>query len=47
MHVFMSWARTTLSNVDNRLGRTERHFDALLIGIMAVLALASAFLFSQ
>jgi cell division protein FtsL len=47
MHVFMSWARSTLTNVDRTLGRTERHFDALLVVVMLVLALASIFLFSQ
>ncbi len=47
MHVFMSWARSTFATVDHRLGRTERHFDALLVAVMLMLALASAVLFSQ
>ena len=47
MHVFMSWARSTFAAVDHKLGRTERHFDALLVAVMLMLAVASIFLFSQ
>ena len=47
MKVMMSWARSTLANVDSRLGRTERQFDVLLVAVMVVLAVASIFLFSQ
>ena len=47
MIVMMSWARSTLANVDSKLSRTERHYDVLLIAVMVVLALASIFLFSR
>ena len=47
MHVMMSWARSTLANVDSKLGHTERHFDVVLAVVMLALALASIFLFSQ
>jgi hypothetical protein len=47
MNVMMSWARSTLANVDSKLGRTERHYDLLLGAVMVVLLLASIFLFSQ
>lgn len=47
MKVMMSWARSTLANVDTRLGRSERHFDYLLVAAMVLLALASIVLFSQ
>ena len=47
MNVIMSWARSTLANVDSKLGRTEHHFDMILIAVMVVLALASIFMFSQ
>ena len=47
MNVMMSWARSTLANVDSKLSRTERHYDVLLIAVMVVLALASIFLFSR
>lgn len=47
MNVMMSWARSTLANVDSKLGRSERRFDVLLVAVMVVLALASIFLFSR
>jgi len=47
MNVMMSWARSTLANVDSKFGRTERHYDVLLVAVMVVLALASIFLFSR
>jgi hypothetical protein len=47
MKVMMSWARSTIANVDTKLGQSERHFDYVLIGIMLLLAVASIVLFSQ
>ncbi|MFN8026719.1 MAG: hypothetical protein U0W40_10335 [Acidimicrobiia bacterium] len=47
MKVMMSWARSTMANVDTKLGHTEKHFDYMLVGVMVLLALASIFLFSQ
>ncbi len=47
MNVMMSWARSTMATVDSKLGRTERHFDVLLVAVMIALAVASIFLFSQ
>jgi len=47
MKVMMIWARSTMANVDTKLGHTERHFDFMLIGVMVLLAVASIFLFSQ
>jgi hypothetical protein len=46
MHVFMSWARSTVSNVERTLGRSENYFDRILIGVLVLLAVAIAFLFS-
>jgi hypothetical protein len=47
MKVIMSWARSTLANVDAKLGQSEQHFDYLLVGVILLLALASVYLFSQ
>jgi hypothetical protein len=47
MKVMMSWARSTLANVDTKLGHSEEHFDYVLVGVILLLALASVFLFSQ
>ena len=47
MHVFMSWARSTVANIDRNLGRAEDHFDRILLGVLVVLAVAVAFLFLQ
>ena len=47
MKVMMSWARSTMANVDTKLGDSERHFDVMLVGVIVLLALASIFLFSQ
>ncbi|MET0421390.1 MAG: hypothetical protein ABW073_06775 [Acidimicrobiia bacterium] len=47
MDVFMSWARSTVSNIEYKLGRSERYFDRMLIGVMIGLAIAITFLFTQ
>ena len=46
MHVFMSWARSTVTQVERSLGRSEDYFDRILIGVVTLLALAIAFLFA-
>ena len=46
MHVFMSWARSTVSNVERTLGRSETYFDRILIGVLVLLAIAIALLFA-
>jgi hypothetical protein len=45
MSVLMSWARSTLANVEHRLGRSDRSFDHLLAAVLLLLAFAIAFLF--
>jgi len=45
MSVMMSWARSTLANVEHSLGRSDRNFDRLLVGVLVLLAFAIAFLF--
>ena len=47
MSVFMSWARSTVANVEQSLGRSERYFDRILIGVLVSLAIAIAVLFTQ
>jgi hypothetical protein len=42
----MSWARSTVTQVERSLGRTEDYFDRILIGVVALLALAIVFLFT-
>ena len=45
MHVFMSWARSTVSNVERTLSHSENYFDRILTGVLVLLAIAVAFLF--
>jgi hypothetical protein len=47
MNVFMSWARSTIANVEHTLGRSERYFDRILIGVLVALVVAIAVLFTQ
>jgi hypothetical protein len=46
MHVFMRWARSTVTQVERSLGRSEDYFDRILIGVVTLLALAIVFLFA-
>ena len=46
MSVLMSWARSTLASVDHALGRSDRWYDRILIGVMVLLAFAIVFLFT-
>ena len=46
MSVLMSWARSTLANVEHALGRSDRLFDRMLIGVLVLLALAIVVLFA-
>jgi hypothetical protein len=45
MSVLMSWARSTLANVEHALGRTDRWFDRILVGVLVLLALAVVLIF--
>jgi len=45
MHVFMSWARSTVTNIERTLGRSEDYFDRILVGVLILLAVAVAYLF--
>jgi hypothetical protein len=45
MSVLMSWARSTLANVEGALGRSDRWFDRLLVGTLVLLACAIVLLF--
>jgi hypothetical protein len=47
MSVFLSWARSTVANLDRALGRTDQWFDRILVGVLVLLVIAVAFLFSQ
>jgi hypothetical protein len=45
MSVMMSWARSTLANVEHTLARSDRNFDRLLVGVLVLLVLAIVLLF--
>jgi hypothetical protein len=45
MSVMMSWARSTLASVEHSLARSDRNFDRLLVGVLALLAVAIVLLF--
>jgi hypothetical protein len=45
MSVMMSWARSTLANVEHALGRSDRWFDRMLVGVLVLLAFAVVVLF--
>jgi hypothetical protein len=47
MSVFLSWARSTVANMDRALGRTDEWFDRILVGVLVLLVVAVAFLFTQ
>ena len=47
MSLFMSWARSTVANVEHALGRSESWFDRILVGVLILLAFAVVFLFAQ
>jgi hypothetical protein len=45
MSVLMSWARSTLANVEHALGRSDRWFEHMLVGVLVLFAAAILFLF--
>ena len=45
MSVMMSWARSTLANMEHSLARSDRNTDRLLVGVLVLLAFAIVFLF--
>jgi hypothetical protein len=45
MSVMMSWARSTLANVEHSLSPAGRNLDRMLVGVLLLLAFAIAFLF--
>ena len=47
MDTFLSWARSTVANVEHTLGRSDRYFDRILVGVIVGLAVAIALLFLQ
>ena len=47
MDMMMSWARSTVANLEHTLGRTDAWYDGILVGVLALLAVAVVFLFVQ
>jgi hypothetical protein len=45
MSVLMSWARSTLANVEHSLGRSDQWFDRMLVGVLVLLAFAVVCIF--
>jgi hypothetical protein len=46
MSVLMSWARSTLANVEHSLGGSDRVFDRVLAGVLVLLVFAIVLLFA-
>ena len=42
----MSWARSTVTQIERSLGRSENYFDRILIGVLALLVVAVLLLFT-
>ena len=45
MELFVSWTRSTVANIERKLAHADDHFDHLLIGVIALLAIVVAVLF--
>ena len=45
MELFVSWTRSTVSNIERTLSHADDYFDRILIGVIALLALVVAILF--
>jgi hypothetical protein len=47
MSVLMSWARSTLANVEHNLGKSNRWFDRMLVGVLVLLVIGVVFIFTS
>jgi hypothetical protein len=47
MSVLMSWARSTLANVEHALHRSDHAFEKVLIGVLLLFALAIVLVFTM
>ena len=47
MSVLMSWARSTLANVEHALSRSDHSFERVLIGVLLLFALAIVLVFTM
>ena len=45
MELFVSWTRSTVANIEQRLAHADDHFDRILIAVIALLAIAGVVLF--
>jgi hypothetical protein len=45
MELFVSWTRSTVSNIERTLSHADDYFERILIGVIALLALVVAILF--
>ena len=43
----MSWARSTVANLEQKLGRGEDYFGRIFVGVLALLALAIVLIVTQ
>lgn len=47
MSVFLSWARSTVANLEQKLGRGEDYFGRIFVGVLLLLALAIVLIVTQ
>jgi hypothetical protein len=47
MELLVSWTRSTVANIERSLSRADNYFDKILVVVLALLAVAVAFLFMQ
>ena len=45
MELLASWTRSTVNNIERSLSHADDYFDRILIGVLAMLAVAVIFLF--
>jgi hypothetical protein len=43
----MSWARSTVANLEHKLGGGEDYFGRILVGVLLLIALAIVLVFAQ
>jgi hypothetical protein len=46
MELFTSWTRTTVARIERSLSHADDYFDKILLGVVAMLAVAVVFLFA-
>jgi hypothetical protein len=47
MELLVSWARSTVTRTERALSHADDYFDKILVGVLAILAVAIGLLFLQ